>query len=208
MDIFWTPIDGSGPNEVLLSAPLVQWPSSWSPDGRLLVFTEMHPTTGYDIWLLPLESDRKPQPFLHTSFDERQVSFSPDGHWLTYTSDESGRDEIYVREFPGSGQKWQISTEGGSDPVWSPTGQELFYRSSDKMMVVSIMMHPTFTAGRPSILFEANYERGIWALPYYDVSPDGQHFVMIKETEAEAREINVVLNWFEELKHLSPRPES
>ena len=96
---------------------------SWSPDGQLLAFVEINPTTGYDIWVLRL-GDRKAQPFLRTPFNEGAPRFSPDGRWLAYVSDESGRYEIYVQPYPGPGGKWQISTEGGTEPLWNRNGRE------------------------------------------------------------------------------------
>ena len=103
-------------------------------------------------------SDRKAQPFLRTPFNEAAPRFSPDGRWLAYISDESGRYEIYVQPYPGPGGKWQISTEGGTEPVWNPNGRELFYRNGDKMMAVDIATQPGFSAGKPRMLFEGQYE--------------------------------------------------
>jgi eukaryotic-like serine/threonine-protein kinase len=150
-------------------------------------------------------SDRKAVPFLQTPFNETVPAFSPDGHWLAYASDESGRYEIYVRPYPGPGGKWQISTEGGEQPVWNPSGRELFYRSGDKMMRVEIGTEPGFAVGKPRILFEGQYATAA-TFPDYDVSPDGQRFLMLKpaeQAEAGPTQINVVLNWFEELKRLA-----
>jgi len=179
---------------------------SWSPDGQLLAFVEIDPTTGYDIWVLRM-GDRKPQPFLRTPFDESAPQFSPDGHWLAYISNESGPWEVYVQPYPGPGGKWQISTEGGTEPVWNRNGRELFYRSGDKMMAVDVDTQPSFAAGKPRVLFEGRYEPTPATFPNYDVSPDGQRFLMLKPSEAgEAAptQINVVLNWFEELKRRVP----
>ena len=158
--MFWKPADGSGTEERLTTSQYPQVAQSWSPDGKVLAFHEVHPTTGRDIWLLPLEGDRKPRPFLQTSFNERVPMFSPDGRWLAwlaYVSDESGREEVYVQPFPGPGGKWQISTEGGSEPVWARNGRELFYRNGQKMIAVEITARPTFAAARPRLLFEAPY---------------------------------------------------
>ena len=118
-NLFWQLADGSGGLERLTTSEYTQIPMSWSPDGQLLAFVEINPTTGYDIWVLRL-SDRKAQPFLRTPFNEAAPRFSPDGRWLAYISDESGRFEIYVQPYPGPGGKWQISTEGGTEPVWNP----------------------------------------------------------------------------------------
>jgi len=133
--------------------------------------------------------------------------FSSDGRWLAYTSDESGRYEIYVQPYPGPGGKWQISTEGGTEPAWNPNGRELFYRSGDKMMAVDIATQPGFAAGTPRMLFEGKYEAAPVPSADYDVSSDGQRFLMLKSSEQEQAaptQINVVLNWFEELKRRVP----
>ena len=201
--LFWQLADGSGGLERLTTRDYN--PASWSPDGQLLAFVE-HPNKRFDVGVLRM-SDRKAQPFLQTRFNEAAPRFSPDGRWLAYNSDESGRYEVYVQPYPGPGGKWQISTEGGTEPVWNPNGRELFYRSEDKMMAVDIATQPGFAAGRPRKLFEGRY--GDFPLPAranYDVSPDGQRFLMTKETEqnSSATQINVVLNWFEELKQKVP----
>jgi eukaryotic-like serine/threonine-protein kinase len=205
-NIYWQRADGSGGLEQLTTSENTQVPMSWSPDGQLLSFFEVNPTTGYDIWVLRL-SDRKALPFLRTPFNESVPRFSPDGRWLAYISNESGRYEIYVQPYPGPGGKWQISTEGGTEPTWNPNGRELFYRSGDKMMAVEIATQPSFSASKPRVLFEGRYEPSPATSPNYSVSPDGQRFLMLKSAEQEAAaptQINVVLNWFEELKRRVP----
>jgi Tol biopolymer transport system component len=221
-NIFWQSADGSGGLEKLNTSEYIQSPISWSPDGQLLAFIEITPTTGYDIWVLRMGDPspgsgqvpsagsgqvRKAQPFLRTPFLESAPRFSPDGRWLAYVSDESGHREIYVLPYPGPGGKWQISTEGGTEPVWNPKGRELFYRSGAKMMAVEITSQPSLSVGKPKVLFEGLYEPTPATLPYYDVSPDGQRFLMLKPSEqaqAAPTQINVVLNWFEELKRRVP----
>jgi eukaryotic-like serine/threonine-protein kinase len=206
LNLFWQRADGSGGLERLTTSEYNNFPMSWSPDGQLLAFVEVNPTTGYDIWVLRL-GDRRAQPFLRTPFNESVPRFSPDGRWLAYVSNESGRWEIYVLAYPGPGGKWQISTEGGTEPVWNSNGRELFYRSGDKMMAVDIATQPSFTASKPRVLFEGRYNPAPGTTPNYDVSPDGQRFLMIKPSEQEAAaptQINVVLNWFEELKRRVP----
>ena len=133
--------------------------------------------------------------------------FSPDGRWLAYSSNESGRSEIYVQAYPGPGGKWQISTEGGTEPLWSRNGRELFYRNGNRMMAVDITTQPNFSAGKPKLFFEGQYEPTLVSNANYDISPDGQRFLMLKAIETEAAaptQINVVLNWFEELKQKVP----
>jgi Tol biopolymer transport system component len=205
-NIFWLLADGSGGMERLTTSQYTQVPMSWSADGQMLAFLEVNPSTGYDIWVLHM-GERKPEPFLRTSFNESVPRFSRDGHWLAYISNESGRYEVYVQPFPGPGGKWQISTEGGTEPVWNPNGRELFYRSGDKIMAVDVATQPGFAAGTPRKLFEGPYLPSPLTNPNYDVSPDGQRFLMLKPSEsAEAAptQINVVLNWFEELKQKVP----
>ena len=205
-NIFWQLADGSGGLERLTTSQNIQAPDSFSPDGQLLSFIEINPTTGQDIWVLRL-GDRKVQPFLRTPFNDANARFSPDGRWLTYTSDESGRYEIYVQPYPGPGGKWQISTEGGTEPMWNPNGRELFYRSGEKMMAVDIATQPGFAAGTPRRLFEGRYESAPVPVANYDISPDGQRFLMLKpveQTASASTQINVVLNWFEELKRRVP----
>jgi len=205
-NVFWQLADGSGGLERLTTSEYFQGPFSWSPDGQLLTFLEITPTTGYDISVLHMQ-DRKAQSFLRTPFNESAQSFSPDGRWLVYISDESGRNEIYVQPYPGPGGKWQISTDGGTEPVWNRNGRELFYRSGNKMIAVDIATQPSFAAGKPRILFEEPYLPTSATSPNYDVTPDGQRFLMLKPTEqalAAPTQINVVLNWFEELKQKVP----
>ena len=204
--LFWQLSDGSGGLERLTTSEYLQSPYSWTPDGQLLAFMEINPATGYDIWVLRMR-DRKAEPFLRTASNESVPKFSPDGRWLAYVSDESGRFEVYVQPYPGPGGKWQISTEGGTEPVWNRNRSELFYRSGDKMMAVDIATQPSFTVGKPRMLFDGPYLLTPTTSPNYDASPDGQRFLMLKPTEqaqAAPTQIDVVLNWFEELKQKVP----
>jgi Tol biopolymer transport system component len=206
INLFWERADGSGGLERLTTSEYLHSPMSLSPDGQFLAFIEINPTTGYDIWVLRL-SDHTAEPFLRTPFNEAAPRFSPDGHWLAYVSNESGRYEIYVQPFPGPGAKWQISTEGGAEPAWNPNGRELFYRNGDKMMAVDLATQPSFAASKPRVLFVGKYELTPGMFPYYDVSPDGKRFLMLKPSDAgesAPTQINVVLNWFEELKRRVP----
>jgi Tol biopolymer transport system component len=205
-NIYWQLANGGGGLERLTTSEYINAPNSWSPDGQALAFIEIRPDTGYDILVLRL-SDRKVQPFLRTRFNESAPRFSPDGRWLAYISDESGRFEVYVQPYPGPGGKWQVSTDGGTEPVWNPNGRELFYREGDKMMAVDVTTQPSFSAGKPKMLFEGPYLPTPVTFPNYDVSPDGQRFLMLKsvdQSQAAPTQINVVLNWFEELKRRVP----
>jgi dipeptidyl aminopeptidase/acylaminoacyl peptidase len=201
-NLFWQLADGSGGLERLATSEFLEVPGAVAPGGQVLAFSEVNVHTGYDIWMLRL-ADHKAQPFLKTSFNENAPQFSPDGRWLAYASDESGRTEIYAQPYPGPGGKWQISTEGGREPLWNRNGRELFYRNGTKMMGVEIGTQPSFSAGTPKVLFEGQYQTLSTSTPNYDVSPDGQRFLMLKPVEQPAQ-IDVVLNWFEELKQKAP----
>jgi serine/threonine protein kinase/Tol biopolymer transport system component len=202
---FWQAVDGSGSPEQLIKADIVTSPTSFSPDTKVMAYVDIGPDTGYDIGVMRLD-DRKPQPFLRTRFFEGGATFSPDGHWLAYTSDEAGRPEIFVQPYPGPGGKWQVSTDGGTEPVWNRNGRELFYRSGNKMIAVHVTTGATFSAGKPRTLFEAEYVASPASLPNYDVSADGQRFLMLKpgDQAQPATQINVVTNWVEELKRRVP----
>jgi eukaryotic-like serine/threonine-protein kinase len=208
--IYWQMANGSGGLERLGSGEAFQVPKSWSADGQLLAFFEISTTTQRDIWVLRI-NDRKAQPFLRTAFTETSPGFSPDARWLVYVSDESGRPETYVQPYPGPGGKWQVSVDGGTEPLWSRNGREIFYRSGNKMMVVEVTTQPSFSASKPRVLFEGPYLLGLFPNSggAYDVTSDGQRFLMVKETAAASTstaQINVVLNWTEELKRRVPAP--
>jgi len=199
--------DGSGPAERLTTSQYNQNPDSWSPDGSVLVFRETSPNTERDVWILPMDGDRKPELLISSPLLDCCARFSPDGKWLAYVSNETGRHHVYVSPYPEANVKWLVSGEaGGGGPVWSPDGTEIFYRRGNQMMVVSVQTKPTFSAGKPRVLFEGAYVTSP-ALPgvsqYHDIHPDGQRFLMIKEDQS-GGQINVVLNWFEELKRLVP----
>ncbi len=200
-NLFWQLADGSGGTERLATSDRSQIAGSWSPDGQTLAFEQTDSGTGYDLFVYRL-GDRKVETFLQTRFNEIAPKFSPDGRWLAYVSDESGRTEVYVQPYPGPGGKWQISTEGGTEPVWARNG-ELFYRNGDKMMAVGTNTKGNFSADTPKVLFEGNYAT-YNTMPAYDVTPDGQRFLLAKTSEQGSREISVVLNWFEELRQKVP----
>ncbi len=209
-NLFWRLADGSGEAEQLTKSEYGQWSGAWSPDGKVLIYTTASGSMGnMDIWLFHLDDgkgERKTEPFIDTPYAEWAVKFSPNGRWVAYVSNESGQQQVYVRPYPERNPKIPISTGGGSEPVWARDGRELFYRSGDKMMVVSITMEPSFTASKPEILFEGQYKLSAPGYPWYDVSPDGQRFVMIKASGVRSAPtyVNVILNWFEELKRLVP----
>jgi serine/threonine protein kinase len=194
-----------GRNEItqLTESENTQHPYSWSPDGNVLAFTENTPDN--DIMLLSVNGERKQQPFANTDFSEWGPAFSPDGRWIAYVSDEQGRYDVYVQPYPQTGERWKVSTEGGEEPVWSPTNQELFYRNGRKWMVVSYSTGSAFTPNIPKVLFEGDYVNV--GGRSYDVSPDGQRFLLVKSNgESKAHtQLNVVTNWFEELRRKVPK---
>jgi Tol biopolymer transport system component len=202
-DIVWQESMGSGAAERLGSLTGAGELNSWSPDGKWLAFTDIHPTTSADIWVLSLEGEREVRPFLQTPALEAGGVFSPDGRWIAYDSNESGKLEVYVQAFPGPGARRQVSTEGGRQAVWARNGREIFYRSGDMMMVVAVETEPSFSLSKPKALFEGRYAGGSEWKGYanYDVTADGQSFLMIRsEEETAPTEIHVVLNWAEELR--------
>src|SRR5262245_15589945 len=157
-----------------------------------------------------MDGDRKPKPFLQTSFDLNYPEFSPDGHWLAYVSAESGRNEVYVQAYPGPGGKIRISMEGGHSPVWARNGRELFFivgragsqGSVIQVMVVDIDATTGFRAGKPRLLFEGPY-LSTTALNNYDITPDGRRFIMTRvagNPEPPFTQMHVILNWFTELQ--------
>ena len=204
MPIYELPADGTGapvPRAYVENNPS---PQAWSPDGRTLLFSRPQPGTGFDIWELALDGAREPRPLLNETYDERAVVFSPDGQWIAYVSDESGRDEIYVRPYPGPGPKHPVSAGEGREPVWSKGNREIFFRSDNAMMAVDVRTGATFEAEEPRVLFEDNFKRTQWINPFYDVSPDGERFLMIQPTADAPREIHVMLDWAQELERLVP----
>ena len=197
--LYRQPPDGSASAEqVTTETRSSQQPSSWSPDGSVLTFTREG-----DIWILPMDGDGEPRVLIPGG---AFAAFSTDGQWLAYVAREEGQLQVYVTRYPEANVKFLISEEGGTEPLWSPNGTELFYRSGDRMMVVSVETKPNFSAAKPTVLFEGSYVIHPRGLHYYDISPDGQRFLMIKEEQTTTAQINVVLNWFEELKRLVPTP--
>ncbi|MGD8376973.1 MAG: hypothetical protein PVF68_12600, partial [Acidobacteriota bacterium] len=190
-DLFWRAADGSGEPELLLAGDVQKLPESFSPDGSALAYEEISPQTGRDIWILNVE-DRTAEPFVQTDFDERLPVFSPDGRWIAYVSNESGREEVFVRPYPGPGGKWQVSIDGGTAPNWSPDGRSLWFASEGTLVGVDVTTEPGFEAGRPKPLFTVD-------LPVRggDPLPDGSGFMVVvrQETPEPAAEIQVLVGW-------------
>jgi Tol biopolymer transport system component len=177
----------------------------WSRDGRSIIVTDRDPATGDDLWLISLEDEISAQPLLQTRFNEFGGRLSPDGRWLAYTSNESGRLEVYVQAFPVLGTKTQISINGGSQPVWAATAKELFYRGEGHLMAVSITYGETFTISLPKPLFTDHYMNPAAKHTSYDVASDGERFLMLRsDAQNNVTSLNVVFNWFEEVKRLAP----
>ena len=197
-------LDGTGDKERIIESELFQWPTSWSADGHLLAYVERHPQTGLDLWVLPLDGERRLRSFLATSFDEDQAVFSPDGRWLAYSSNETGRVEVFLRSLAGS-EKEQVSIGGGSEPAWAKSGRELFYRKGHAMMAVSVRLEPTLDVGNPQKLFDRDFPRADTFGSNYDVAADGRFLILEPVEPFEAAEVNLVVNWFEELRRLAPK---
>ena len=193
-DLFVKPSNSGSAERLLLANEYRKIPSDWSRDGKLLLFDQEEPRTKRDLWILPLDGDKKPYPILQTAANEYAARFSPDGHWIAYTSDESGREEVYVQTFPLTGRKRKISHQGGSFPEWRRDGKELFYVSADRqMMVAALADEATFTFALPKALFPATANSRL--LTGFSVTADGQRFLIAVENEQKRSPVTVVINW-------------
>ena len=210
-NLYEKPMDGTTDEQPLLVTPLPKAPQDWSRDGRLLLYSNQDPSTGTDLWALPMTGERKPFPVLQTRFDEIQGQFSPDSRWLAYASNESGRDEIYVQTFPVTGGKWQISVAGGLQPRWRRDGQELFFVAPDnRLIAASIRMAPggkALEAGTPVPLFQSKLASGPNIVPagfqaraQYAVAADGRFLMNVSADEGVISPITIVQNWTVGLK--------
>jgi Tol biopolymer transport system component len=194
--INWTSADGTGKPETLV--PGYGIPGSWTPDGKTFLYTSGSPSR---IWALPVPGG-KPRPlFETTAANLSEARVSPDGRWVAYTSDETGESQVYVRALPGPGGKTPISIGGGQEARWSRDGRELFYRDPGKnqLVAVEVQTSPALRAGQPKALFELSTSA-------WDVAPDGQRFLVVKpqEAEAETPQLQVVVNFFDELRRKVP----
>lgn len=201
--IHWTIVGRTDDTELVRSDYPV-FPGAWSPDGSALVYAQEDPVNRSDIWMVDREGAAR--PLLSSEFDESYPDLSPDGKWLAYVSDESGRPDVYVVRFPDLGERFPVSSEGGGEPLWSRRGGELFYRQGDGVMSVSVQTEPRFRASRPRELFQGPYLSRATAggvTRTYDVAPDGNHFLMLELGDTLGQmELRVVLNWSQELKKL------
>jgi Tol biopolymer transport system component len=208
MNLYQKPASGVKDEELLLNSDEYKRATSWSRNGRFLLYEVVHPTRKGDIWVLPLEGDRKPVPFLITEFNERQARFSPDGHWVAYTSDESGHFEVYVRSFSmtsagmamEAGGKWQISNGFGQEPRWRSDGRELYYLGGGgRIMAVEIATNPVFQAGKPQPVGPLANSRGTSPFGLWDSTADGKHFLRVAARSG-PEPYTVVMNWQAGLK--------
>jgi Tol biopolymer transport system component len=202
----------TGSDEVLMTSTDVA-PYSWSGDGKLLVFQQASPETRMDIGVVPIDGEHTVKMIINGPSDEEHPAVSPDGRWIAYQSNESGRSEVYVQPFPALGSRWQVSTQGGTSPLWDPDGRELFFRHGRSIVSVPVTAAGnTFSYGNPRPLFEGPYvtdEADPGGGPTYALSPDGKRFLMMKALEPDGgrsgqTQIVVVLNWLDELQRLLP----
>jgi len=206
IDLYVKPASGSTSEELLLKTSNTKLPTDWSSDGKLILYVELNAKGKNDIWILPLEGDRTPRPFLQDAFNKRGARFSPDGKWIAYSSDESGQDQVYVRPYPGpGGAKYQVSPAGGNQPRWRRDGKELFYISADgKLMAAELKAGSTFEAPAAKPLFDTHIKVVEWVIPIsrdnYAVSSDGQRFLINNFNDVSAPVLTVVLNWTADLK--------
>ncbi|MDP3716573.1 MAG: protein kinase [Acidobacteriota bacterium] len=215
--LFEVPADRSAPAKQVLTTDISQSPGSYSPDGRAIVFTmNLQTSAPPKIAVISLDGDQKPRPLDDSRYAQGSPKISPDGRYLAYCTNETGRPQVYVRAFPGPGPTTQVSTEGGTDPVWRRDGRELFYRNGDSMMVVPLAAGPDFVNGRPELLWKGSYSHGMSSScgppgltsSNYDVTPDGLRFLMVRDEDVEketAREFILVQGWGDELSRLSTR---
>ena len=214
--MFWMRADGAGTPQPLTRSTNVQVPWSFTADGKRLAFLEATTTTAYDIWVAPLEEDNnglratKPEVFLQTTFDERHPSFSPDGRWLAYDSNESGRTEVYVRSYPDKGGKWQVSSNGGGYPEWSRNSREIFFRSEgNRIMVASYeVKEDSLTASKPRQWSDRQLA-DIGQNRNFDLAPDGKRVVALMPAEGAVAPTSqnhmiFLLNFVDELRRRAP----
>jgi Tol biopolymer transport system component len=203
-DVYQRSSSGAGSEESMLQSERAKYTTDWSPDGRFILYRNVDATTNLELWALPVGGDRKPFPFLKTPFGVSHGQFSPDGRWVAYASNESGRWEIFVAPFPGPGGNWKVSSSGGTEPRWRRDGKELFYLAPDgNLMAVEVKAGATFEAGSATALFQTRRRVPVSSTDMfsYDVSADGQRFLVNTDVgEVASTPLTVVLNWAEELK--------
>jgi serine/threonine-protein kinase len=204
-DLWTRRADGTGTAELVVDREEAIRQGVYSSDGTWLVFSVQNTLVNRDIYAVRPDGGSAAITLVPTESDAYSPTLSPDGRWLAYVSYESGRDEVYVRPFPDatSGGLWSVSTDGGYEPVWAPSGRELFYRNAaDELVAVQVTGDPTFAPGRRVVLFSMEGYLPGSDHPQYDVSPDGREFVMLRIVEEEMTRNQFILvdNWFEELR--------
>jgi Tol biopolymer transport system component len=200
--------DGSGEPTMLSAGHGRSYVDDWSRDGKFLILdvdgTSRTPKGpgGSDIFTLQVDGDHALKPFLETRFDEWQASLSPDGKWMAYSSNESGVYQVYIKPFPEGGGRWAVSPDEAYRPLWGPDGKTLYYYSPGKLMSVPIQSTPSLVVGRPQLLVGGYQQKSVDSGLMYDLSPDGSFFVVTqsKDDEVNLRQINLVLNWFDEIQ--------
>jgi serine/threonine-protein kinase len=203
-NLFWKGVNDTAGEERLATSDVTQTPSSWSADGRWLFFIETGQTSGSDVWAMSLDG-RKVEALIKTPLTESDPQISPDGHWLAYEATEQGRVEVFVQRFPLTGERFQISTGGGNEPLWAPDGRELFYLRGGRMMAVDVTTRPAFQASAPRALFEGRFVDSPNGVTSYSISPDGRRFLMVQAAQPPpATVLHIVRGWAGELKRLAP----
>jgi serine/threonine-protein kinase len=213
--LWWIRADGAGSPQRLAESKTLQYTPSWHPNGKIMAFRQDNADTGWDIMTLSIEGDEKsgwksgePKPFVNSASDERTPAFSPDGRWLAYVSNETGRYEVWVRPFPGPGGKWQISTDGGYFPKWSPDNK-LFYGADDNKIMVATYSTSgdVFQAGKPQLWSAGQFtDRGDGSYSF-DLQPGSKRFAVVKAPGRELTRLNNVVfifNFFDELRRIAP----
>ncbi|HEV2174618.1 MAG TPA: hypothetical protein VGR71_13670, partial [Nitrospira sp.] len=196
--IFQVAADGGSAPQLVRVIALSSHVTSIAGDYAALTVSD--PATSADLWLLNIKNPNDTTAFKSTPATERQGALSPDGHWMAYASNESGRSEIYVEPVPGPGGRQQISTDGGEEPRWVRNGREITYRNGTKLMSVPVQVLPTFRGGKPTELFDRRFDRG-FGVAGYDVTADGRTFVMTRSEHTARTEIRVVMGWPGTLPH-------
>jgi Periplasmic component of the Tol biopolymer transport system len=196
--LWWQPADGSAAATLVYNTADPIREGVFTPDGKSILFRVDTPDRNRDIYLLPLTGERKPVPILVNVNDDKEPRPSPDGKWLAYVSNESGREEIYVRPLSAAGGRVPVSAGGGGEPLWSRDGSRIFYRAGTRMMVATVATSPVLAVTARDSVFEGPFATDVYH-PNYDVAADGRTFVMVRPVE-EGRHVVMVLNWLQELR--------